>query len=220
MDGRGGERAPNIAQRAEILHLSDAALKRIVEDGVRGTGMPAFHALTPSQVAEVVLYLRKLQGVNQAAAIPGDSNHGKELFFGKAECSSCHMVSGKGGFIASDLSGFARNHSAQEILTAITRPGANSDRPSVVVTTRDGQNYSGRIRNEDNFSLQLQTLDGAFHFIAKSDLEHLEMDPQALMPSDYGSTLTPKELDDLVSFLMNSAKTGEVTPERGFEDRE
>jgi hypothetical protein len=28
------------------------------------------------------------------------------------------------------------------------------------VTTRGGKKYTGRIRNEDNFSLQLQTLDG------------------------------------------------------------
>jgi hypothetical protein len=34
--------------------------------------------------------------------------------------------------------------------------------------------YSGRVRNEDNFSLQLQTLDGAFHLFMKSELRSFE----------------------------------------------
>jgi hypothetical protein len=58
---------------------------------------------------------------------------------------------------------------------------------------------------EDNFSLQLQTLDWTFHFVAKSDLEGLEYSLQTLMPSDYGSTLGPNELNDVVCYLMSAA---------------
>jgi len=104
--------------------------------------------------------------------------------------------------------------------TAITRPSGSTDRPSVVVTTRDGRKYSGRIRSEGNFSLQLQTLDGAFHFLARSDIEHLEIDPQTLMPTDYASTLNSREFDDLISYLMVSAKTSESTPTERTEERE
>lgn len=56
---------------------------------------------------------------------------------------------------------------------------------------------------EDNFSLQLQTPDGTFHFMATSDLEGLEYSSRTLMPSDYGSTLSPNELNDVVSYLMS-----------------
>jgi cytochrome c oxidase cbb3-type subunit III len=220
LDGRGGERAPNIAQKPEIQRLSDAALTRTVQDGVTGTGMPAFHSLAVSEVKAIVIYLRTLQGANQAAVLPGDPERGKELFFAKAGCSSCHMVAGSGGFIASDLSGFARTHSAVEVRTAVTKPSVNPDRPSVVATTRDGHQYAGRIRNEDNFSLQLQTLDGAFQFLSKSDLERVERNPQGPMPADYSSTLSPKELDDLVSYLIVSAKTSESPSKKGMEDRE
>ena len=64
-------------------------------------------------------------------------------------------------------------------------------------TTRGGAKVVGRIRNEDNFSLQLQTLEGAFHFVNKSDLEGLEYNPQPLMPSNYSSTLDSAELNDV-----------------------
>ena len=55
----------------------------------------------------------------------------------------------------------------------------------MTATIRGGEKVVGRIRNEDNFSLQLQTLDGTFHFVIKSDLEGLEYNSQPLMPSDY-----------------------------------
>jgi putative heme-binding domain-containing protein len=121
------------------------------------------------------------------------------------------MVAGSGGFIASDLSGYARSHSVEEIRKAITNPnqGRDAHTRSVMAITRDGQKYAERIRNEDNFSLQLQTLDGTFHFLLKSNLERLEYNSQSLMPSDYGSTLSPRELDDVVSYLINASKASE-----------
>jgi putative heme-binding domain-containing protein len=211
LDGRGGERAPDIAQKREIQRLSDSEIMRIVREGVPGTGMPAFHSLASSEVKAVVSYLRSLQGTNQTVELPGSPVRGRAVFHGEAGCSACHMVAGRGGFIASDLSGYARTHSVQEIRSVITQPKPAADRQarSAVVVNRAGQQYSGRIRNEDNFSLQLQSLDGTFLFFFKSDIERLEYNSQPLMPSNYSSTLSAKDLDDLVSFLINSAKTSE-----------
>src|ERR1700722_512604 len=45
LDGRGGERAPNITGSAKLGRLSDANLAAIVANGVPGTGMPAFRSL-------------------------------------------------------------------------------------------------------------------------------------------------------------------------------
>ncbi len=210
LDGRGSERAPNIATKSEVQKLSDAQLTHIVQEGVPGTGMPAFHSLATSDVSAVVAYLRTLQGTNKLIALPGNPARGKTLFDTKAGCSDCHMVAGIGGFIASDLTGYGSTHSAQEIRTAITQPGPATR--STLVITRAGQHYTGRIRNEDNFSLQLQSLDGTFHFFLKADIDRLEYNAQPLMPSNYESTLDTKDLDDLVSFLMSSAKKGEATP--------
>jgi len=218
LDGRGSERAPNIAQKREVQRLSDGELVRIVQEGVPGTGMPAFHSLSVPDIKAVVVHLRILQGASKSVRLPGDAARGKELFFGKARCSECHMVAGSGGFIASDLSGYARTHSLEEIRSAITKLGELGEGRSVTATTRDGEKYTGRIRNEDNFSLQLQTLDGAFHFLSKSDLDRLEPSSQPLMPSDYGSTLSPTELDDVASYLISSARTSESGTGKEIEE--
>jgi cytochrome c oxidase cbb3-type subunit III len=152
--------------------------------------------------------------------LPGDPVRGEEIFVGKAGCSSCHMIAGKGGFIAFDLSTYARTHTVEEIRGAITDPAQGGDRQArmVTATTRGGEKVVGRIRNEDNFSLQLQTLDGTFHFVTKSDLEALEYNSQTLMPSDYASILSRDELNDVVSYLIKVAgASASGTPKKADE---
>ena len=220
LDGRGAERAPNIAENPKVQRLSDAQIAHIIENGVPGTGMPAFHSLEAADVKAVVTYLRTLQGTRQTVKLPGDPVRGETIFFGKAECSGCHMIAGKGGFIASDLSRYARTHDAEQIRKVITTPAQGGDRQArlVTATIRGGEKVVGRIRNEDNFSLQLQTLDGTFHFVAKSDLEALEYNSQPLTPSDYGSTLNASELNDVVSHLMKVAgASASGTPKKANE---
>jgi putative heme-binding domain-containing protein len=214
LDGRGGERAPNIAQNRDVQRLSDAQLTHIVQEGVPGTGMPAFHSLASSDVKAVVAHLRNLQGTNKTSALPGNPARGKTLFYGDAGCSACHMVAGNGGFIASDLSGYGSTHSVEEIRKAITQPASDRQAQSAVVVVRTGQQFTGRIRNEDNFSLQLQSLDGTFHFFLNSDIERVEYKP--LMPVDYASRLSAQDLDDLVSYLISSARKSE--PELARDD--
>ena len=206
LDGRGGERAPNIVENPKVQQLSDAQIFRVIENGVPGTGMPAFHSLARVEVEAVVAYLRSLQGTNRTLNLPGDPDRGQTVFFGKAGCSGCHMAAGKGGFIASDLSGYARSHAVEQIRSAITSPTPGNDRRArlVTATLRGGETYVGRIRNEDNFSVQLQTLDGTFYFVDKSDLEGLETS-QTPMHTDYGSTLSSVELNNVVSYLMRVA---------------
>ena len=217
LDGRGGERAPDIASKREVQRLSNAELARIVHDGLPGTGMPSFHLLGASRIQALVLYVRCLQGRGEPELLPGNSAAGKGVFFGKAGCGECHMVAGAGGFIGSDLSNYAAAQSAREIRDAILHPESQADpaKKAVVVTTATGEQLTGLVRNEDNFSLQLQTLDGAFHLFAKSDLKSVEHQDQSLMLSDYGSRLSRAELDDVVSYLMRAAQSDLARTRRG-----
>jgi putative heme-binding domain-containing protein len=219
LDGRGGEHGPNIATASEVQRLGDRDILRVVRDGISGAGMPAFRSkFDDAQLKAVLSYVRVIQGKEAAFSVPGNPQKGYSLFFGKARCSDCHMVSGKGGFTGPDLSGYGAEHSPDVIRNAIVDPNKNLDprHRTVTAVTRDGQRYTGRALNEDNFSLQLQTLDGTFHFFEKSTLAHLERDPRSIMPSNYGSVLMSGDLDDLVSYLMTAARQ---TPKTG-EDEE
>lgn len=205
LDGHGSDKAVNIAAGAGAQHFSDAQLSGIIANGVPGTGMPAFRNLSATQVRAVVQYLRSLQGRSEARTLPGDPKRGKALFFGKGECSTCHAISGEGGFLGPDLSGYAATAEPTAIRDQILktqRSPAFSYHPAVL-TTADGERLEGLIRNEDNFSLQFQTKDGSFHLFQKSDLRNLERRDTSLMPTDYRDRLSSGELDDLVSFLVS-----------------
>ncbi len=207
LDGRGGEHAPNIATNENVQRLTDKDLLHIVRNGIPAGGMPAFgSSFNDNQVKEVVSYLRVLQGRGQKVTIAGDPVKGRALFFGSAECSTCHMVDGQGGFLGSDLSHYGASHSPDEIRDSILNPGKYRDprHGTIVVTTRSGQKYTGIVRNEDNFSVQMQTRDGAFHFFDKSDAGRIERPAGSLMPQ-YGSRLSRTDLDDLISYLVRSA---------------
>ena len=208
-DGRGGERAPNIATRREVVALSDADLIHIVENGVTGQGMPAFGFLGWAKVNAIIHHLRTLQGIGVATTVPGDPRRGEELFFGKAECSSCHMVNGHGGFIAADLSGYGLGRSIADIRVAIVDPDRKSDRSAqyVTVVTIDGKTYTGFIRNGDNFSLILLSEDGAFRSFARSSVVRVEYSGHSSMPRNYATRLSSKELDDLISYLLKTGST-------------
>ena len=179
--------------------------------GTQSRGMPAFRELGSEQVQNVVDYLRVLQGAG-AVSPAGNPQKGKELFFGTAACSTCHTVAGQPVFVGSDLSSYGRGLTAAEIRKAITGPAPLSGRTkTALATTRDGQKLSGSVRNEDNFSIQLQSGDGSFHFLLKSDLESLEYQRLPAMPTDYGQKLSQHELDDLVGYLQSIAGFGKAT---------
>jgi cytochrome c oxidase cbb3-type subunit 3 len=223
-DGRGGDKGPAIATLPSIVALSEIELTKIVRDGT-AAGMPSFDRLGDAKITAVVRYLRTLQGktaVSDTEKLTGDAVAGRALYFGKAECSSCHMVStaglGQGGFIASDLTSYGANHTAIATRQAIVQPDTLLDPASrvVEVQTKTGQKLIGVVRSEDNFNLALQSEEGRYHFLTRSSLAAVNYKQYSLMPRDYGTRLTSNELDDLVSFLIVTGKNApvEATPPR------
>ncbi len=170
--------------------------------------MPSFSSLDAPTIKALVKYLRVLQGKSEGAAMPGDPAAGKTIFFGKARCSQCHLAAGSGGFLGPDLSTYARRRPPEEIRDAIIKPATlpGLNRSEVTVTPHSGPPLTGVLRNDDNFTLQLQSSDGAFHSVVKKDVASITYSKMPLMPTDYGTTLSPAELNDLISFLMSTAR--------------
>lgn len=224
LDGRGTEKAPNIAGGPKVQHLSDLQIANIISNGKPGTGMPAFHTVTGAQLRALVRYLRTLQGKGEAAAIRGDSVRGRSVFFGKGECSTCHTIAGEGGFLGPDLTTYSGATTPKAIRDGILTPNriVPAGYKLAVATTHDGSRLEGVVRSEDNFSLQLQTRDGSFHFVQKTDLQNLEYLDHSLMPTDYGSRLAGSEIDDLVKYLTNpsSSNRNALLPDKPGERSE
>jgi cytochrome c oxidase cbb3-type subunit 3 len=223
LDGRGGERGPDIVARPDVVGKTDAELMGILQQGKIAAGMPSFASQGSARLSALVAYLRLLQGSKKETKLPGDAERGKALFFGAAQCSTCHMVGGRGGFIGAELSVYATRIGADEVRAAIVDPNKDLDprRGLVTITLADSTTLAGLVRNQDNFSLQLQTPDGVFHLLNKSDIRTTKYEGKSMMPSDYGSKLSKEEINDLVSFLLRtSGSHNRQTPAKVLQDGE
>src|SRR5580693_451777 len=72
LDGRGGERAPDIATSPKTQNRTDAALTQIIASGIPANGMPSFNSLDAPTIEAVIKYVRVLQGKSESAAMPGN----------------------------------------------------------------------------------------------------------------------------------------------------
>jgi len=221
-DGRGGNKAASLVTSDSVRTRSDEDLFRIIHDGT-AEGMPAFAQIGEDNIRVLVHFLRILQNGTapekppQRVAIAGDPDAGSALFFGKAQCASCHRMQGKGRYIASDLTAYGRIHNVDAIVRAIVDPHAQST-PSVrvvTVTTKKGQTLTGVLKNEDNFSVDLQTQDGRYFLLDRSQLARVSDSGRSLMPRDYAQVLSPRELDDIAEFLrLAASKTALMNSEQ------
>ena len=222
LDARGSERGPDIASRPEVVRKTDAELLEVLTNGKLASGMPSFSAFGKERLSAMVAYVRALQGRGNALTLPGDPEKGKALFFGKARCSQCHSIGGQGGFSAQDLASYSGKLDANALLAKITDPdrGLDPRRGLAHAVLADGTEVTGAVRNEDNFSIQLQSADGTFHLLNKAGIRSQTYLGESGMPRDYGAVLTKAELNDIVSFVLRavSERMQESAQQRIHED--
>jgi putative heme-binding domain-containing protein len=113
------------------------------------------------------------------------------------------MVNGKGGFIGADLTFYGADAKPDQMRAIILDPDKNlpAEKKATTVVTTTGQKITGMLKINDNFSVSLQTLDGQFHFLPKSELAQVDFGSRSLMPA---SRLNDKEVDDLISYLLRT----------------
>jgi cytochrome c oxidase cbb3-type subunit III len=186
---------------------SDTDLIKIIQTGIPGTTMPP-HNFTDAQAATVVAYLRNMATVRSGAAPTvlrgvGDAARGKALFEGKGQCTTCHRVNGKGPRLAPDLSEVGATRPLPELHQSLLEPNATmraGNRFFQVVTT-DGRTITGRLMNQDSFSIQMLDAGERLVSLEKSNLREYGFVRTSPMPS-MQDKLTLQEVDDLVGYLV------------------
>ncbi|HWE51684.1 MAG TPA: c-type cytochrome [Bryobacteraceae bacterium] len=179
---------------------TDDDLVGIIINGIPGTGMPP-NTIPRPQALTIVAYLRSLGAPSIAAG--GDVSRGHALFAGKG-CAGCHRVLGTGSRTGPDLSEIGSFRKAAELQQSILEPDADiqPDNRTFKAVTRDGKNITGRVINEDGFTLQV--LDSHEHLLSleKSGLKEYSYSDKSGMPS-YKGRLSDQELADLVTYLSS-----------------
>ena len=206
-----GDRGPALNTGRFAHGDGDADLFHAIRAGVPGTQMPPFASLTDQQVWQLVSYIRTLSGspnvADSSGSVAGDARAGEALFFGKARCADCHQINGRGGIVAPDLSTAGRSPSStlrRKLLdpSAPMSPGRGAPPPQVIVArTKDGREIRGVRRNEDTFSVQVVDASGALHLLDKLTLASYRVENVSIMPGDYGTRLSARELTDVLAYL-------------------
>ena len=118
-----GGRGPNLAQGDQIRGATNRHLMSVLTEGVKGSDMPP-SGLPVDKNWQVIAYLRNLTAVAFDSMGPGDAKAGEELFYGKAGCSSCHTIRGRGGYPGPDLTNIARVRSFRQLRQSLLDPDA------------------------------------------------------------------------------------------------
>jgi putative heme-binding domain-containing protein len=217
-DGAAGEMAPAVAAPSRRYNrTTDAQVFDAIKNGIPLTPMPPFSGrFSDDQVWQITAYVHGLRGTAIDAPAQGNAAAGDQLFWGKAQCGTCHMINGKGALIGPDLTNLAGTRKISSIVDALTKPlhriagdGGTHDTvltplstyQPVRVTLADGKTISGVLRNEDSFSLQIFGTDNELHLLDRAKVKDVYYEPKSLMPTDYDKRLTPTEFQDLMAFL-------------------
>jgi PQQ-dependent dehydrogenase (methanol/ethanol family) len=227
-----GDRGPALNTPTLAHGSDDGELFHTIRTGLPGTQMPPFARLTDTETWQLVSYVHSLQGITSAAGalsastitVAGDAAAGEAVFFGKAACSSCHEVNGRGGITGPDLSNAARFSPAalrQKIIdpnSPMAQAGGGAGRgaggrgggfggrggappTTLVVKMRDGHELRGVRRNEDTFSLQMVDASGQLHLLDKLKVASVTVENKSLMPGDYAARLSSPEITNLIAYL-------------------
>ena len=216
-DGAGGEMGPALGAPARrYAQATDAQIFDAIKNGVAATPMPPFGGQLPdTDISKVAAYIRALRGTAIDAPAPGDVARGEQIFWGKGECGTCHVVKGKGGLVGPDLTNLAGTRKTTSIVDALTKPlhkvfgdgGAipkilipNATYQPVRVTRADGTVITGVLKNEDSYSLQVMGTDNQLHMFDRAKVK-VVYETRTLMPTDYDKRLAPDEFKNLLAYL-------------------
>ena len=213
-DGTGGGHGPGIVDVRRPRATSRDAVRDLIVKGIPEAGMPAF-PIPEDEASAIAAYVITLKtpppGARTSEAVPGNASAGEQFFNGKGNCTSCHMVRGRGGVLGPDLSAIGRDRRPAQIEQALRDPGAAPSQPgrggrggrggpvyrAVTVKLRVGRTIRGIAKNEDAFEIQLLGTDGTLHLLHKESIAEIVRE-KSLMPKLEAS---PEEFRDLLAYL-------------------
>ena len=146
-----------------------------------------------------------------ASKSPGDAATGSDLFYDLANqrsCHGCHAVRGVGGKVGPDLGMRASALSADELMSTISKPHTVGDSKytTVTITLADGDRIVGIKKDENGDLLRVYdttVLPAVLRTMLKSEIVKTEISEQSIMPGNYTSVYTEKQLADIIAFIKS-----------------
>jgi cytochrome c oxidase cbb3-type subunit III len=220
LGAHGGGRGPDLTRAHKKHAQTDGELFQVISNGIPGTVMPANGTngqgvgMTDEEIWQIIAYIRSVE-VKAPMGSPGNAEHGKQLFYGDANCSLCHMVEGKGGRLGPELTAVGGSRTRDAIVDSVRNPSRRlawgltestkefpQEYETITVVTSDGREIKGVALNEDNFSVQLMDPSEHIYLLDKGTLQSFKKSRESFMPIYTNDLLSDKDLNDIVAFLV------------------
>ncbi len=167
-----------------------------------GTDKPAAINAVPAQ-AQAPVVKQKEMPLSEA-----EISRGSELLKANG-CLSCHRVGDTGSYVGPDLSDIGGHRSAEQIRSALVSPDKDviPENRSVRLVTGDGKTVTGRLLNQDGFSVQLIDSSSQLRSFQKLSLREFTIVTANPMPS-YANRMSVQDLNDLIRYLSSLKDNG------------
>ncbi len=209
-DARGTQQGPGLAGSASMRKRTLQSVRNIIRNGIPSAGMPGFD-LGSGALDELANFAVSLNALASASVIPGDAAAGKQFFFGKGKCASCHMVYGEGAPLGPDLSSIAAEMTVEELRESVIHPDSRiaPGYETVRVRLTNGQTLEGFARSRSAFELVLQDLKGAFHPVLMDRVSSITEEKKSVMPAIETKS---DDLQNVIAFLgrLTGVKPGAI----------
>jgi putative heme-binding domain-containing protein len=187
---------------------SDEDLIALIRSGIPETLMIPRPQLAYGDLRAIVAFLRTMQSGGVVAARDerevriGDAARGEQLFYGSAQCSTCHGIGGGGSPLHPDLRGIGSQRTPAVLEQAILDPLASvrEGQRFYQVNTRDGRTITGKLLNRDTHSVQLLSSDERLQSFRSEEISAGTFIPSP-MPA-YLDVLSADAVADLVAFML------------------
>jgi cytochrome c oxidase cbb3-type subunit 3 len=216
-DGEGGQgegQGPNLATSWEVRRAKDQQLFGFIKNGVKGTAMPAF-SLPDEQIWELAAFVRSLNAPAVSLPPQGDVAAGESVFFGKGDCSTCHMIRGRGGYLGPDLSNIGATRRLSELRDAVVTPSqipSPEFRP-VVLHDSAGRPLRAVAKHSSSWSAQILDEHGGVHLVHGNAVQQLAFQTKSWMPADISRRLSAGEVTNVIAFMSRQAIRSAGPPE-------
>ena len=148
--------------------------------------MPAWTGkLADDDILKIGAYLHSLRGTAIDNPLPGNVAHGEEVFWGKGQCGSCHMLNGKGALKGPDLANIAaepqdpipdRRCADQAACTRLSAMAARicarcrrwTPMTRSMSRSSNGKAMDGVLLNQDSYSVQMMGDDNQLHLLDRA----------------------------------------------------
>jgi putative heme-binding domain-containing protein len=119
-------------------------------------------------------------------------------------CLTCHRVGEKGSYLGPYLDSVGAHRSPEQLRAALVSPRKEvlPENRTVRLVTKDGTLETGRLLNQDAFSVQFIDSQGQLKSIARQGLREFTIVTTNPMPS-YADKLSAQDLTDLVRYLSS-----------------